>query len=804
MVQLMLGQTIGHYRLTGRLGAGSMGEVYLAEDTRLHRPVALKMLPSDAREDEAAAARLVREARVASALTHPNIAVIYEMGELECEGRRRGFIAMEYVPGRTLAEIATERTLDVGEILEIALQVAEALAEAHGRGVLHGDIKPGNVMLTDRGLVKVLDFGLARYAPGAEETTTWSGPHRLVEGGAGVMMGTLAYMSPEQARGGELDERSDVFSLGVLIYELLEGRRPFVGQNTVELLDAILREPPPPLAHHEGPLARELGRVVLRMLEKDREHRHADMRAVGRDLAALLAGRGLATGPAAPDAPSIAILSFTNISRSREDDWLGTGIAETVTTGLSALPGLSVVSRARVVEILRKLGGTEGPEGNVGNVGNEEALVARLGRELGVPLVVTGGYQRLDDRVRVTARVTELATGKAVQTVKLDGRMAEIFDLQDRIVGELSAGLRLHLPSSAAKDRDLYETHSVEAYEAFAKGLINLRAESPDALDRAILFFERSVALDPDYASAHLQRGIAYELKADYLSMPELYDRALASLDRALVLRPRFVDGHRARASVLLALCREDEAIQSVEHALALDPGKASAYQTLGRVYFIGCGDFARAAEYYEKALALNPQSGWAALQLAHCAALMGDLIRAEAAAWRAVVLQEEFLSGREGQLIVGAYVRLGQAFALQGRHAEALHQFERELEFLRRVDHALRSRIVIELHQRIGEARIRLGDAAAGRAALDLAIEAFERRVRTGADDPSTRYYAACAYALRGEDEAALESLEKAASSRRRLTVARARVEPALEGLREQERFRALVASAPSAPPRA
>jgi serine/threonine protein kinase/tetratricopeptide (TPR) repeat protein len=783
----MLGETIGHYRLTDRLGAGAMGEVYLAEDTRLHRPVALKMLPVDAGGDEAAAARLVREARVASALTHPNIAVIYEIGEVEREGRRHGFIAMEYVPGRTLAQIAGERRLEVAEILGIARQIADALAEAHGRGVVHRDIKPGNVMVTDRGFVKVLDFGLAKYAPaGSEETATWSGAHRLLEQ-PGAVMGTLAYMSPEQARGGVVDERSDVFSLGVLLYELVEGHRPFEGPNAVELLDAILREPPPPLVGHEGPLARELGRVVLRMLEKERERRHPDMSAVRRDLESLLRGRAPAVSSGTSDTPSIAVMSFINITRSHEDDWLGTGIAESVTSGLASLPELTVVSRARVVEVLRKLGGTEG---------DEEALAPRLGRELGVRLVVSGGYQRLTDQIRVTARVTDLTTGSVVQTLKLDGSMAGIFDLQDRILGELSAGLRLHLPASAAAIRDLYETHSIEAYEAFAKGLINLRAESPDALDRAILYFERSVALDPDYASAHAQRGLAYELKADYLSMPELYERALASLDRALVLRPDFVQAHRSRASVLLALGREEEALTTVERALALDPGAASAYQTLGRIHFIGFGDFGRAAECFEKALALNPQAGWAALQLAHCAALQGNSARAEAAAWRAVVLQEEFHSGREGQIIVGAYVRLGQVFALQGRYDEAVNQFGRELEFLQRVDHALRSRIFIELHQRIGDARIRAGDAASGIADLDLAVEAFERRLRTGADDPFTRYYAACAYALRGDSEAALESLEKAAATRRRFTVARARVEPALESLRPLERFQALMSA--------
>ncbi len=601
-------------------------------------------------------------------------------------------------------------------------------------------------------------------------------------------MGTLAYMSPEQVRGGPVDERSDVFSLGVLLYELLEGRRPFSGRNAIDLVDSILREPFLPLVRHEGPLAAELGRVLARMLEKDPARRHPDMGAVGRDLAALLAGRSPAGALGASEAPAIAVMSFTNITRSREDDWLGTGIAETVAAGLSSVPGLAVVSRARVVEILRKLGRPDGLEGN------EEALASRVGREVGAQLVLSGGYQRLDEQVRVTARVTDLATGNVVQTLKLDGDLSGIFDLQDRILGELSAGLRLRLPAGAAKERDLHETHSVEAYEAYAKGLINLRAESPDALDRAILFFERSVALDPVYASAHAQRGLAYELKAEYLSMPELYERALESLDRALILHPRFAEAHRSRASVLLALGREEEALIAVEQALALDPGAAAGYQTLGRVHFIGCGDFARAAEYFEKALALNPQAGWSALQLSHCASLLGDSARAEAASRRAVVLQEEFLSGREGQRIVGAYTRLGQALTLQGRYEEALQQFERELEFLKRVDHALRGRIFIELHQRIGEARIRRGEPASGRAALDFAVEAFERRVRSGADDPSTRYYAACAYALLGRTDAALGSLEKAVSSRRRFNVARARVEPALDGLRRQERFLALV----------
>jgi tetratricopeptide (TPR) repeat protein len=284
-------------------------------------------------------------------------------------------------------------------------------------------------------------------------------------------------------------------------------------------------------------------------------------------------------------------------------------------------------------------------------------------------------------------------------------------------------------------------------------------------------------------------------VKATYFGMPELNERAITSIRKAIELRPRFGHAWRELAGPLAALGRDEEAIEALERALSLDPGDASAYSGLGRVHFIGRGDFAKGIDFYEKALTLNPQAGWTALQLAHCAALARDFPRAEAAAWRAVVSQEEFLSGKAGVVIAGAYVRLGQIYALQGRYAEAKHQFERELDFLRRVDHALRGRIFIEVHQRLGEVHIRLGDAAAGRAALDLSIEAFERRLRTGADDPFTRYYAACAYALRGDVPTALESLEKAVKGLPRFNKARARIEPALEGVRSEPRFQENVA---------
>lgn len=774
----VIGQTLSRYRIVARLGSGGMGEVFRAEDLRLRRPVALKLVRLSG-DPGNASRRLLAEARAASALNHPNIAVVYEVDEVERADGRLGFIAMEYVAGRTLAGFVAGSLPRLETVLDIGRQAADALSDAHARGLVHRDIKPSNVMITDAGRVKVLDFGLARWSASAilSEASTATGDPLAA---AGEFAGTLPYMSPEQATGRSVDGRSDMFSLGVVLYELLAGRRPFAGENGVQVLEAILRQDPPPLDRRDDPRLPAVERVIRRMLAKDPAERYSDLAAVSEALAAVQ--RGEAVLDAARRAPVLAVTDFQNITASAEDDWLGTGISETITADLRGFEGLAVVPRARVYELARTLEQQTGQP--------LATLWARVGRELGATWVLTGSFQHAGGAVRVTASLLDVETGQAARTIKVDGRLDEIFGLQDRLVRDVAEALRV----VTRRGSGTHESGIVGAYEAYSKGVINLRAETYESLDRAVLLFERAVALDPRYASAHLELGVAYSTKADYFTMPELRERAVASLRRALELQPESVRAWRELGWALVAMGQDAEGFQAIQRAVQIDPRDAAALGGMGRALFVGRAQFAEAAAWFDRALAENPKAGWYALQLAHCAALLRQFERGDAAARRAIALQEAFLSGQEGIVIVGGWMRLGHVRALEGRHADAVDLFLKELEFLGSVDHALRGRIIVELNMRLGAAHLALGQTRKGQALLDVAVEAFGRRVRLGADEPFTRYYAAAAHALKGETDTALAFLERAAAERRAFTIARARIEPEFEALHTDERFRRLV----------
>ncbi len=775
----MVGETLSRYRLVAHLGSGAMGDVYRAEDERLRRTVALKVVRAT-RDPEETSRRLLAEARAGSAFTHPNIAVVYEADEVEHDGATLSFIAMEYVAGRTLADLAAQGPLTLDFILDVGRQVADALAAAHAYGLVHRDIKPSNVMVTENGLVKVLDFGVARWSAPFDDTA----PTRTVDPFQGTAAGTLSYMSPEQITGRTVDGRSDMFSLGVVLYELVAGRRLFDAANAARVIEALLQKEPPPLhVRLDDPRLPAVERVLRRMLEKDPLNRFDDLNAVGLALGAAQRGETLPGSRAETASPILAVIDFRNITANAEDDWLGTGISETLTADLEGFAGVTVVPRGRVSELARTLEREGGDHG--------DALWIRAGRELGARWVLTGSFQRAADAVRVTAHLLDTATAQTERTIKVDGRMQEIFVLQDRLVHELADLLRAVIRPTGTTT---LETGVVGAYEAFSKGVLNLRAESYESLDRAVMLFEHAVDLDPGYARAHLELGVAYATKADYLAMGELRTQAVKSLRRALELQPESVRAWRELGSVLTAMGQDADGFDALRRALAIDPTDAGALGTMGRALFVGRAQFDEAASWFERALAANPKAGWYALQLSHCAALLRDFARGEAAANRAIELQQATLSGQEGVLIVGASMRLGHLRALQGRTAEAIAAYLQELAYLTDVDHALRNRVIVELNVRLGAAHLSLGETRRGRALLAVASEAFDRRVRLGFDEPFTRYYAAAAHALMGDADTAIAFLERAATVRRAFTLERARIEPEFAALRNDVRLQRLL----------
>ncbi len=813
----MIGETISHYRIIERLGTGAMGEVYKAEDTRLHRHVALKLMLNNGDQTEQTRARFLREARASSALNHPNIVTVYEIDEVERDGQLYSFIVMEYVPGRTIKELAGQYS--VAEALDIIMQIADALAEAHERGIVHRDVKPSNVIVTDHTRVKVLDFGVAKYNPLPLDDSETASLYAtdIVKTTPGAVLGTFAYMSPEQALGKEVDHRSDIFSLGVVTYELLAGQAPFTGSSSLAVVDSIIHGEPPPLARFNLQVTPELEAIIRRTLEKAPELRYqnlrelrADLDLVRRDLLASFPSLpsyetnvGYATQVLPPRSGgsgsvgtrtlgqrsenSVAVLRFNNITRNPEDDWLGVGIAETVTADLKNIEGMTVIGRELIYEVLRRWSAENQTE-------FDEKFATRVGQEVGARWIIGGGYQRRGEMLRITARFVEVATGEVVKTVKIDGKMGEVFELQDKIVDELSRDLELSLRSGEHQIIRQRETDVIEAYEALNKARIELYAGSHEGLNEGIRLLEHAIDLDPNYAEAYAGLGYAMTLKGQFLTMPALFERAVEHLQKAIELRPMLAEAYSALGMAFIAMDRVDDAIGALRRALAFAPNDTFVRAALGRVYFIGKGLFREAAAEYERALNNDREGKWVAPSLAHCLIYLGDLDRAEQMARRAISAQEQYLSSHEGIQIIGAYARLGHVYYLQGRYDDAIAEYYREVVFARQSDHALKERVMIEVYQKLTSAYVRQGSMDDARAAFQHVVDGFAERLRKGADEPFTRYYVACAYAMMGDKEQALEHLRKAIEGRRSFNVARARIEVDFESLRDDPRFRELV----------
>jgi serine/threonine-protein kinase len=571
------------YRILGELGRGGMGVVYRAQDDRLKRTVALKFLPPDSARDPGARRRFLREARAAAALDHPGICPVHEIEEAPDQV----FIAMACVEGVSLKTRLEAGPPDTKEAVDIALQVARGLREAHCRGVVHRDIKPANVMITPRGQIKITDFGLAKIAGGDELT------------GAHTVMGTAAYMSPEQARGGAVDQRTDVWSLGCLLYEMLEGRRLFAGEDVQGTLRAILSEEPAPLTPLHRDVAPGLQAVLETCLKKDPRRRYEGMDQLIEDLESL-SGEAKLSAEATVCSPSIAVLPFVNLSQEQENEYFSDGLSEEIIGALVGVPGLRVVARTSSFAFK-----------------GEKVDARDVGRRLGVDTLLEGSVRRSGPHLRVTAQLIGVNDGYHLWSEKFDRKMENVFAIQDeisrRIVEKVGAGV---LKGSAPPRKET--PASLEAYDLYLRGRhLGNKFDFEPALSHLLQAVEKDPAFAPGWA-ALAELYVLLSTGFDVLPTREAMPKARDAAQTALRLDPDRADAHVALG--LVATCYDwdrDKARHHFDRALELNPGLASVHQW--REYLLSFleADFDGATAALERAQELDPLNVWVKVRLA-------------------------------------------------------------------------------------------------------------------------------------------------------------------------------------------
>lgn len=720
------GQRLGPYSLVSALGSGGMGEVYLAHDTRLGRHVALKFLPASLRKDAERLRRFQHEARAASTLNHPNVATIYEIGEAEGVT----FIAMEYIDGVTLDKKISEGPVAASEILDISIQIADALDDAHGRGVVHRDIKSANIMITPRGQVKVLDFGLAKASAAVDQQL--SDVPTAVKTMPGLVMGTVQYMSPEQALGKSLDARSDIWSVGVVLYELATGKKPFSGATANETIDNIRHSQPEAIARFNYDIPAELERIVRKCLEKNPENRYQSARELMIDLKNLR--RSLEPGSTVTVKPragksnlqigmiaavaavvviallgvyflkqsrqeqaqvtsaakinSIAVLPFKPLVITDRDETLELGMADTLITKLSNVRQVNV----RPISAVRKYTGLE-----------QDAIAA--GRDQQVDAVLDGVIQRAGDKVRVSVRFLRVSDQAQLWSGEFQEQMTEIFAVQDSISERVVSALALTLAGGERQRLAKNHTQNTEAYELYLKGRYHLNRLTDDGFLKARDYFQQAIDRDPNYALAHAGLGEAY-----------------VNLGGWNVTTPKEAFPNAREAA---------------NEALELDANLAEPHAILGMVSFAYDWDWKTAEQEFKKALELNPNSPDPHQWYSYYLTAMGRFEESLAQMERARELDPASLSKVAG---------VGEVLNLMGRTDDAIRQQEKALE----------------MEPNSGFAQWALGNVYVHKRMYDKAIEQYKKAIPLSGNSPDEPATLAYAYAKSGQRTQALRTIEE------------------------------------------
>ena len=568
----MIGQTIAHYRILEKLGEGGMGIVYKAEDTKLKRTVALKFLPRELTKDSQAKARFVQEAQAAAALDHPHICAVFEIGEAE----GATYIAMPYVKGRSLKEREAAGPLSMEEALDIAGQVAEGLKEAHERGIIHRDIKPANIMLTEKGQAKIMDFGLAKLEAGVDLTKTMA------------VVGTVAYMSPEQARGEEVDHRTDIWSFGATLYEMLTGQKPFGQKHDQALLYSILNDTTEAVSRICPEIPRQLDRLIQKALEKEKLRRYQSMAELLKDLKSTGVSGFILPKPE----KSIIVLPLENISPDPEQEYFCDGMTEEIITDLSHVHDLLVISRSSAMTFK----GTK-------------KTIPEIARAVNVRYVLEGSVRKAGNDLRITAQLIDAATDAHLWAEKYSGTLDDVFDIQEKVSRSIVDALKIKLSSGENIKISERPIDNIQAYDCYLRAKREMFAGTADGLKRALRDLEAgldilggNVLLYQGMAEAHLQH-YEYGIKADEETLQSAEDFT----KKVLSLKPNSAEGYyllgrleRFRGTVI-------KAIKHFESALAIDPNHSSALLFLASAYGIQAGKASLAEPLLRKLQEIDP-----------------------------------------------------------------------------------------------------------------------------------------------------------------------------------------------------
>ena len=579
----MIAKTILHYKILEKLGEGGMGVVYKAEDTKLKRTVALKFLPQDLSRDEESKERFIHEAQAASALDHPNICTIHEIDETE-DGQM--FIAMACYEGESLREKikSQDAGLSVNEAVEIAIQVAEGLSKAHKKQILHRDLKPANIMLTSEKVVKIVDFGLAKLA----------GQTKLTK--SGTMMGTASYMSPEQVQGAKVDQRTDIWSFGVVLFEMLTADLPFKGDYQPALTYAIMNEEPPLLANLRKDTSSHLHKIVEKSLQKEPANRYEDMKGLLKDLRSV--SKESASEPSLPVrkqevVPSIAVLPFSNMSADKEQTYFCDGMAEEIINALVKIEGLRVAARTSSFAFKGK---------------HED--IREIGKKLNVDKVLEGSVRKSGKRLRITAQLINIEDGYHLWSERYDRELEDVFEIQDEISLAIVAALKVKLVDR--KDKPLIKppTDNLEAYDAYLRGVYCFNQRKKTENDKAIALFAQATNIDAKFALAFAGLAYAYiEKLFTYQPQKKWEEKAFVALKKALALDPELAEAYVAQGNLLWTKSNHfphAEAIAEYERAIELKPTLAEAHNELARALW-HVGALNRAYSELKRALEIDP-----------------------------------------------------------------------------------------------------------------------------------------------------------------------------------------------------